>query len=134
MKTTKVEQYAFIRMNEEGFEEKLNETIRTLSDLKPEVSFTDSMARIKYIEEIEVEEPAPKEIGCKFTCGDCPNLQPILNRKGLPDGRIKYGDCPYSELGRAWKSNEACDILYTMIKNGDIVLMKRDEEEREVSK
>lgn len=120
----KVTQYAFIYMEDAGYEERINNKIRELMDKDPEVEFTDIGARIRYKETIEIEETPLTEKGCTFTCGDCPHFQPQTKKDGSPDFRSKYGDCPHSEMHRTWKTNPACELLYVAIKNGDFRLME----------
>lgn len=124
-----VPQFAIIRENSaETFEEELNRRILDLAEEKTEVTFGDidgdMVARIKYQKTVRYEVPElPKsETGIRFTCGDCPLLQPILTAKGTIDGRIKYGECPNAVRGRAMKSEAACEVLYNMIINGEVSL------------
>lgn len=135
MKTQKIKQFAIIESSSaDDFEERLNETMEKLADCDPEVEFSsrsDTFARITYTKKKEIELLPPAEAGIIFTCGECPFFTPITKRDGTPDQRIKYGDCPCRELGRVWKTQRACDLLYTMIKNGTIHLALNSEEESE---
>lgn len=120
MKTTR--QFKFIK-DPELNEHELNLTMLQLSDSKTEVTFADGYARIEYTKSFDEIEPPITEKGIKFTCEECPLFKPILNRAGNPDGRVKYGNCDYSEFGRTWKTSPACQNLYTLIKNGTVSLM-----------
>lgn len=122
MKNYRVEQYDFIRKDEEGFQEKLNARLRELYEKHPKVTVTNDDVQICYTEQIEIEKPTVSEIGITFTCSDCPIFKPRPKRDGTPDYRSKYGDCPYAEMHRTWKNARACENLYMMIKNGDIGL------------
>lgn len=122
-------QFAIIRERSAStFEEKLNDRLEKLVDADPAVSFGDvdgdMIARISYKKKVEVEKRSVpmSEAGILFTCGDCPFLAPVLTQKGTVDGRIKYGDCPFSKCGRAFKSDPACEVLYNKIMNGEVRL------------
>lgn len=136
MKTQKIKQFAIIESSSAcDFEEQLNETLERLADCDPEVEFSsrsDTFARITYTKKKEIEQLPPAEAGIRFTCGECPLFTPIKKRDGTPDMRSKYGDCPCKELGRVWKTESACDLLYTMIQNGTIYLTLNEEKYEEV--
>lgn len=124
-----IPQFAIVReKSAQTFEEKLNERILELADEEKEVTFGDidgdMIARIEYRKTVQYDVPKlPKsETGIRFTCGDCPLLQPILTQKGTVDGRIKYGDCQHALYGRAFKTAPACEVLYNMILNGEVSL------------
>ena len=126
----KTRQFKFIK-DPELNENELNLAMMTLSDSKVEVTFSDGYARIEYTKELEEIAPPVTETGIKFTCEECPLFKPILNRSGNPDGRVKYGNCDYSEFGRTWKTSAACQNLYTMLKNGTVSLtLNQDEDTR----
>lgn len=135
MKNQKIKQFAIIESNSAyDFQEQLNEKMEALSECNPEVEFStrsDMFARITYTKQIAIEEKTPAEAGIRFTCGECPLFVPIMKRDGTPDLRIKYGDCPYKELGRVWRTSSACNVLYTMIKNGSVHLVLNEEKESE---
>ena len=124
-----IPQFAIVReKSAQTFEEKLNERILELADEEKEVTFGDidgdMIARIEYRKTVHYDAPQlPKsETGIRFTCGDCPMLQPVLTRKGTVDGRVKYGTCPHCERGGTLKSTPACEVLYNMIINGEVSL------------
>ena len=128
-------QFAIIRdRSASTFEEKLNARLEELIDNDPSVTFADAdgdmIARISFTKKVEFErEVLPKsETGIRFTCGDCPNLTPILTQKGTVDGRVKYGNCPYARFGRSFRSTPACDVLYNMIENGEVRLCLSESE------
>lgn len=117
----KTRQFKFIQDPEINTQD-LNVTLLELAESNPEVTFADGYARIEYTKSFEEIAPPVTETGITFTCEECPLFRPVLNRKGEPDGRVKYGDCDYSEFGRTWKTSAACQNLYTMIKNGTVSL------------
>ena len=104
-------QFAIIRERSAStFEDKLNNRLAELVDDDTEVTFSDvdgdMVARIQYKKKVQYErrEEPMSETGIRFTCADCPFLEPVLNAKGEVNGRIKYGNCPYSEYGRTYKT------------------------------
>ena len=133
--TKSVPQFAIIReRSAQTFEEKLNTRLRDLSDSGASVTFgeigDDLVAQISYVERVEettVVLPL-SETGIKFHCVDCPKFQPVLNRHGEEDGRVKYGNCPNAPMGRVFKKSEACDLLYNLIINGEVRLCLNDSE------
>lgn len=133
MKTQKIKQFAIVEGKSAGdFEERLNELMTKLADCSPEVEFSsrsDTFARISYMKLKEIETLPPEETGIKFTCGECPMFTPTVKRDGTPDLRAKYGECPCKELGRVWKTSNACELLYTLIKNGTVHLALDEEED-----
>lgn len=122
MKNMKVKQYAFIRKDEEGFQEKLNTIMRELYGKDPDPEFGEDEVIICYTETLEAKETPPSEAGYRFTCEECPMFDPVKKRDGTPDYRSKYGECPHAEMHRTWKGAKACDVLYMMLKNGDLRL------------
>ena len=108
------------------FKARLNETMKRLKDRCPEAKVNiegDTLdALISYVEDVAIEELTPAEAGIKFICEDCPMFYPETKRDGSPDLRSKWGDCIYAEMHRTSKQSSACDLLYGMIKNGDIRL------------
>ena len=127
----KIMQFKFIK-DPELNENELNMAMIQLSDSKTEVTFGDGYARIEYTKDFEEIAPPVTETGIKFTCEECPLFRPVLNRSGNPDGRVKYGNCDYSEFGRTWKTSPACQNLYTLIKNGTVSLMLNQDEDTRV--
>ena len=117
----RTQQFKFIKDPEQN-EAELNLALLELSEKKVEVTFSEGYARIEYTKDFEEIEPPVTETGIKFTCEECPLFEPVLNRSGNPDGRVKYGNCEYSEFGRTWKTSPACQNLYTLIKNGTVSL------------
>ena len=124
----KTRQFKFIQDPEVNTQD-LNVTLLELAESNPEVTFADGYARIEYTKSFEEIAPPVTETGITFTCEECPLFRPVLNRKGEPDGRVKYGDCDYSEFGRTWKTSAACQNLYTMLKNGKVSLTLNAENE-----
>ena len=128
-------QFAIIRERSAStFEEKLNNRLEELVDDNTEVTFSDvdgdMVARIQYKKSVRVERPdvPMSETGILFTCADCPYLEPVLNAKGEVNGRIKYGNCQFSEYGRSYKTSPACDVLYNMIRSGEVRLCLSESE------
>lgn len=128
----RTQQFKFIK-DPELNETELNLALLELSEKKVEVTFSEGYARIEYTKDFEEIEPPVTEKGITFTCAECPIFQPVLNRKGEPDGRVKYGDCEFAEFGRTWKTTAACSNLYTMLKNGTIALTLTAEPEKQLA-
>lgn len=129
MKKLSVPQFAIVRSDSAStFQEELNEKIRELCDLHPEVTFSETgdtlTARVSYTISMDYDPRAklPEEAGIKFRCCDCPCFEPILKADGTEDGRAKYGGCKYAEFKRTYKDSNACGVLYTMIQNGGVRL------------
>jgi hypothetical protein len=126
MKATSIQQFAIVQSDSApAFEEELNARIRELSNKRPQVKFDGLTAYISYTEtQVHAETKAEQfELnGCCFHCEDCPEFQAILKEDGTEDKRIRYGECQYAEMGRTYRDNKACDMLYTLIKNGRIGL------------
>ena len=128
-------QFAIIRERSAStFEEKLNNRLEELVDDDTEVTFSDvdgdMVARIHYKKKVQFERPSEpmSETGIRFTCADCPCLEPVYNQKGEINGVIKYGHCPYSKYGKTYKTSPACDVLYNMIMNGEARLCLSESE------
>ena len=127
MKTSKVKQFGVIRETDQDvFETKLNETMMRLAGGNPEAKVDMSgdvlKALIEYYEKVVFEDPSEEEKTIRFTCGDCPMFSPPLKSDGTPDLRTKWGRCPHADMHRTRTWSSACEVLYKMIKNGDIVL------------
>lgn len=137
MRTSSYKQFDFVRdEHPEIFEEKVNKKMYERRFDYPEVTFSEEgkwlIARISYIK----HEHAPEDLGdvyemmdVRFKCEDCPMFEPIHNKNGSLNMRVKYGDCPHSQFGRTYKDSRACDLLYMMLRDGRIHLVKNDEEE-----
>lgn len=127
MRTEKIKQFEFIRNEDvEQFQNDLNKAMKRLKDMLPETIIKADgeilTAQIEYTETLTIEEPPATETGITFRCEDCPMFRPQQKRDGTPDARSKYGDCPHADFHRTWKSNQACEVLYRAIKNGDVRL------------
>lgn len=130
MRNESYKQFATIRANTtEKFDAELNQKMRDLKWKSPEVSFREEgaymIAHISYTESTNI----PEDLGdiyemqnVRFTCQDCPMFQPIKNKNGSPNMRVKYGDCPYAEFGRTYKESRCCDTLYKLFRTGEIQL------------
>ena len=130
--SNKYTQYSIITDTEpQAFQDKLNAELRRLKDKQPEVNITGNgvarIAEIRYTEEEIIRQPEPSETGVRFTCEECPIFKPATKRDGTADLRSKYGECPHAEMQRTWKTAPACDVLYTMLKNGKIRLAMEPE-------
>ena len=137
MRRSSYKQFDIIRDDSDAiFTEKLNARMHELRNNWPEVTFSEEgkwlIARISYIKHDE----APEDLGdvyemidVRFRCEDCPMFEQIRNKNGTPNMRVKYGDCKFSEYGRTYKDSRACDLLYMMLRDGRIHLVKNDEEE-----
>ena len=126
MKTT-TKLFAIVRETQaHQFEARLNETLLSLSDKSPTVTFSETgdymTARIEYEHEVERETAPVSETGYRFSCEDCPFFEHLLKKDGTKDERIKYGNCPSAKYGRTLKHSAACEILYRMIENGEVSL------------
>lgn len=126
MKATSFQQFAIVQSDSAtAFEETLNARMRSLSRKNPKVEFDDLTAYISYTETEYAPESVSEAyelVGCCFHCEDCPEFQPIVKADGTEDKRVKYGECQYAEMGRTYKDNRACDMLYRLIKDGRIGL------------
>lgn len=129
MRATSIQQFAIVRSDSASvFEEELNARIRELADKRPQVKFDGLTAYISYTETREFAETVAEQFelkGCCFHCEDCPEFQATLKEDGTEDKRAKYGECQYAEMGRTYRDSKACDMLYTLIKNGRIGLCYR---------
>ncbi len=110
--------------------DRLNEKLFELRDKNPTVTFEGMIARIRY----EERETAPVSLGeeyelqgVRLSCQDCPFFSPILKADGTVDGRIKYGDCPFTEFGRTPRDARACETLFQKINNGEVQLCQSTE-------
>lgn len=134
MKRYKIKQFAIVESTSASdFEMQLNEKMEELAECDPEVAFStrsDTFARITYSKVVTTEDPKMTEAGVRFTCGECPLFCPERKKDGSPDERKKFGSCPYSEMERTWKASSACEMLYTMIKNGRVHLAIDEEEDQ----
>ena len=136
MRTSSYKQFEIIRASDpETFTEKLNEKMYELRRSWPEVAFSEEgeymIARISYMQHDRVPEDLGdiyEMIDVSFKCEDCPMFEPIRNRDGKPNMRVKYGNCKYAEFGRTYKTSRACDMLYKMIKSGEVQLCLADSE------
>lgn len=129
-----IKQFAIVRSDSaDDFEQQLNDRLMKISTKYPDVTFSETgsymIARIGYMKEIEVEEKPIEEKGIRFRCWQCPIFKPILTERGTVDKRCKYGDCEHSLYGRTSRDAAACQLLYTMIMNGNIRLTLIEEPE-----
>ncbi len=119
-------QYAIIKDDSaEILTDKLNAELYRLRDKQPKTTFDGMVAHIAYYETETKPETLGDEYeiqGVRLTCEDCPLFTPITKADGSVDKRIKYGDCPESDFGRAYKSARACEKLFRMINNGEVKL------------
>ena len=127
MKTSKVQQFGVIRETDpDKFETKLNEKMERLAGESPkakvDVSGEILYATIEYYKRVAYDDPGEEDKTIYFTCGDCPMFSPPLKSDGTPDLRTKWGCCPHADMHRTRTWSSACEVLYKMIKNGDIVL------------
>lgn len=124
-----IPQFAIVRLDTASHgEDELNERIRHLVGKNPKVEFYETMAVIRYTETNKIPETIADSAeleGFKFTCQDCPCFDPILKADGTEDNRLRYGECQYADMGRAYKDSAACDTLFKMIKNGRVGLCFR---------
>lgn len=113
--------------------DRLNEKLRELKDKEPNVVFDGLMARISYIERIEIPEDLSEEYavkGVRLTCSRCPFFEPIEKQDGTPDKRRKRGKCPCAKYGIAFSDGPACETFYQMLNEGGFELCFAKSEER----
>ena len=129
MRSSTYEQFAIVRADSASlFTEQLNAEVYRLRDNHPVVKFSESIpfyAQIKYTVNENIPETvaeASEVEGVRFVCAQCPYFKPVLKEDETEDRRCKYGDCPYTELGRTLKKAPACDRLYELIKEGSVKL------------
>lgn len=136
MRTSSYKQFDIIRSNDpETFTEKVNAKMYELRQSWPEVTFSEEgeflIARISYIR----HDSVPEDLGdvyemmdVSFKCEECPMFEQITNKDGSPNLRVKYGNCPYAEFHRTYKSTRAYDMLYKMLKSGEVRLCLAESE------
>ena len=131
MRSSSYEQFAIVHADSAPlFTQQLNEEIYRLRDNNPVVKFSESIpfyAQIKYTVTQRTPECLGDEYelqGVTFACALCPHFLPERTRTGEADKRCKSGDCSYNgnEYGRTFRSSEACDHLYELIKEGKVKL------------
>lgn len=128
-------QYAIVKaQTAETFTESLNMKLLELCDNAPSVSFSDSDPLCAYISYTEYKE-SPENLkdeyeltGARITCNDCPMFTPEMKSNGTVDERKKYGHCKYAEFRKTAKTSSACDTFYQMLKDGELVICKHEEE------
>lgn len=133
MKHSVLQQFATIHEDSASlFDAKLNEMVQKLRNYGPVVKYSEQIpfyAHITYgVSEItpETVAEASELSGVSFVCSQCPFFKPVLRDDGEIDKRCKYGDCEYTELGRTFKDQPACDKLYDIIKDGDVNLVFKE--------
>ena len=127
MRRESFQQYAIVAADSaQELTEQLNAKLIELKDKRPQVTFEGFIARISYTEFATIPESATDSLelkhGIEFTCQDCPYLEPILNKDGTPNLRVKHGNCKYAEYGRTLITGRACDELFNGIKRGEVQL------------
>lgn len=126
MKCRSYQQFAIVAADSaQLLTEQLNAKLRELADKRPTVTFEGLIARIQYEESETVPECIEDEYelhGVKLTCQDCPFYSPTLKADGTIDGRIKYGVCPFTEYGRAYRDSRACNTLLQKLNSGEVRL------------
>ena len=126
MKRESYQQFAIVAADSaQSLTEQLNAKLMELKAKHPTVTFEGLIARIQYTETVSEAEDIEDEYelqGVRLTCQDCPFYEPILKADGTVDGRIKYGNCPYREAGRAYRDSRACSTLFKKLNNGEVRL------------
>ena len=126
MRTSSYQQFAIVQgTSAQDLSDQLNEKLKELRYKFPKVDFEGLIARISYTEHVPVPETLADEYelaGFKLTCEQCPLFKPILNKDGTENKRVKYGDCPYRDLGRTYRTTRMCDMVYEMIEEGKVKL------------
>jgi len=125
------QQFAIVREDTaQLFTDTLNATMKELRHKHPIADIkSDTFAIISYTETDTTPEDISDEYelqGLRITCQDCPFFTPILKADGSEDKRIKYGNCPISEYGRANKTSRACNELFQLINTGEVQLCVKD--------
>lgn len=131
MKRESYQQFAIVAADSaQSLTEQLNAKLMELKAKHPTVTFEGLIARIQYTETVSEAEDIEDEYelqGVHLTCQDCPYYEPILKANGEIDGRIKYGNCPYCETGRAYRDSRACSTLFQKLNNGEVRLCRSTE-------
>lgn len=126
MKRESYQQFAIVAADSaQSLTEQLNAKLMELKSKHPTVTFEGLIARIQYTETVSEAEDIEDEYelqGVRLTCQDCPFYEPILKSDGTVDGRIKYGNCPFTEHGRAYRDSLACSTLFQKLNNGEVRL------------
>ena len=126
MKCRSYQQFAIVAADSaQILTEQLNAKMIELASKRPTVTFEGLIARIQYEESVKIPESIEDEYelqGVKLTCQDCPYYETILKTDGSVDGRIKYGECHFSETGRTYRDSLACDVLFQKLNNGEVRL------------
>lgn len=127
MKYESYQQFAIVEAETAALlTDQLNATIYELRDKHPKADIKSArLAIVSYTESKTEPEDITEALeleGLKITCQDCPLFRPIYKADGTEDRRIKYGTCPVSEYGRAFKDSRPCSQLFRMINNGEVRL------------
>ena len=126
MRRESYQQFAIVAADSaQSLTEQLNAKLMELKSKHPTVTFEGLIARIQYTETVSEAEDIEDEYelrGVRLTCQDCPFYEPILKANGELDGRVKYGNCPYTEYGRAYRDSRACSTLFQKLNNGEVRL------------
>lgn len=129
MRSESFQQYSIVKCDSpQLFTDQLNAELKRLKYNHPTVKFSEHdtlCAYISYTEYVHIAEDLGDEYeleGVRIVCEQCPLFDPIRNKDGSLNQVVKYGDCPYSQYGRTYKTTRACDILYQMISRGEVKL------------
>lgn len=126
MQISSLTQFAVVKgETAEEFSERLNEKMRELKGKRPEVEFDGLTAYIKYSETVSHPESLADEyeiLGISFHCSQCPAFIPRYREDGEPDHRCRKGGCPHTSFKRTRSDSIACDLLYEMLRKGEVRL------------
>lgn len=132
MRRESYQQYAIVAADSaQELTEQLNTKLKELKGCNPKVTFEGLIARISYVESVDVYEDLSDEyegVGVKLTCQDCPMFEPLTKMDGTIDLRAKKGCCPFAQFGRTFRESRACSKLFEMLNSGEVRLCLAESE------
>lgn len=133
MRRESYQQYAIVAADSaQELTEQLNAKLKELKGCNPKVTFEGLIARICYIETVDISEGLSDEyetVGVKLTCQDCPLFEPLTKANGTIDLRAKKGSCPFAQFGRTSRDAKVCDKLFELMNSGEVRLCLAESEE-----
>lgn len=124
-----VKQFAIVTGDSaHDFSDALNKKLLELEGKDITIDFYENFlgARIYWTEQIGEEPENIQEeyelVGAGFKCRQCPMFLETLKADGTHDARAKYGRCIDRNYAKVAADKCACEQLYQMIQEGDIVL------------
>ncbi len=127
MKSKSYPQYAIIQEpTASQLTDTLNEFLKEMDEEVDAIEFDGLTARVKYtVTHRYIPEDLSDEYrlaGIQLKCEDCPYFEPMLKTDGTPDRRKKFGACPFTERGVAFRDSAACESLFRAINNREVRL------------